>query len=103
LAPIGGHNILEPAGMGIAVVHGPHMHNFLVISQMMAAAGATLMVDSASLSTVVLALLDDPVRRQSMGQKGQDVVHANQGATRCTQTAIEQLLAQSGLLAEQVR
>lgn len=29
LAPVGGHNVLEPAALGLPVLFGPHMHNFL--------------------------------------------------------------------------
>src|SRR3546814_16415397 len=29
LVPIGGHNVLEPAALGLPVLFGPHMHNFL--------------------------------------------------------------------------
>src|SRR3546814_5704822 len=29
LVPIGGHNVLEPAALGLPVLFGPHMHNFV--------------------------------------------------------------------------
>jgi 3-deoxy-D-manno-octulosonic-acid transferase len=32
-APIGGHNLLEPAGFGIPVLFGPHTHNFELMSE----------------------------------------------------------------------
>ena len=92
LAPIGGHNILEPAALGVPVVFGPYMHNFEEISQLMLDAGAALQTDAESLALTVLSLLDDPVRRNIIGQQGQQVVDANQGALQCTQTAIRGLL-----------
>ena len=33
LQPIGGHNLLEPAAVGTAIVTGPHLHNFAEIAQ----------------------------------------------------------------------
>lgn len=98
LVPVGGHNILEPAGLGIAVVHGPHMHNFLEISRLLGEAGGAIQVDASSLASTLLQLLADPVRRQAMGQKGRQVVADNQGATACTQKAIAALLATVAIL-----
>jgi len=40
LVPLGGHNVLEPAALGVPVVVGPHMFNFLEITQQLAAGGA---------------------------------------------------------------
>src|SRR5690606_7072767 len=40
LQDIGGHNLLEPAAAGTAVVTGPHLHNFVDIASRMRAAGA---------------------------------------------------------------
>jgi 3-deoxy-D-manno-octulosonic-acid transferase len=92
ISPIGGHNILEPAALGVAVVFGPHMQNFLEISRMMLEAGAALQTDEARLAEVVLSLLGDPVQREEIGQHGQEVVESNQGALECTRQAIEHLL-----------
>src|SRR5690606_28213525 len=35
LQPVGGHNLLEPAALGVAVVTGPHLHNFADIARQM--------------------------------------------------------------------
>ena len=33
LQAIGGHNLLEPAAVGTAIVTGPHLHNFAEIAR----------------------------------------------------------------------
>jgi 3-deoxy-D-manno-octulosonic-acid transferase len=69
LVPHGGQNILEPARLGAAVVHGPHMTNFRDIAREMDAAGAALEVrDAAALGTAVDSLLSDPARRAHMAE-----------------------------------
>ena len=40
LQDIGGHNLLEPAAVGAAIVTGPHLHNFSDIARQLQAAGA---------------------------------------------------------------
>ena len=92
LMPVGGHNILEPASLGLPVIVGPHMKNFLGITQLMLDAGALVQVaDSDELARVLLELFDNAEQRTAMGQAGLDVVERNQGALDC----IAELLAQS--------
>jgi len=71
-APGGGQNPLEPARLGCAVAAGPHMENFVEVSETLQAEGALARVaDAAGLATWVDALLRDPARRDAMGRAGQ--------------------------------
>lgn len=47
LIPHGGQNVLEPARLGAAVLHGPHMENFRAIVDEMSAKGAAYEVADA--------------------------------------------------------
>ena len=47
LVDIGGHNPFEPAALGSAILHGPHIHKVRDIYDRLAAAGATREVRSA--------------------------------------------------------
>jgi 3-deoxy-D-manno-octulosonic-acid transferase len=58
LVPAGGHNPFEPASLGAAVVHGPHVANFADVFRDMDARGAARGVaDAAELARVVPALV----------------------------------------------
>jgi 3-deoxy-D-manno-octulosonic-acid transferase len=96
LMPVGGHNVLEPASLGLPVIVGPHMKNFLGITRLMLDAGALVQVaDSDELARVLLELFDNAEQRTAMGQAGLDVVERNQGALDCTAELLAQSLKES--------
>jgi len=81
LVPVGGHNVLEPAALGLPVLFGPQMHNFMAARDLLLEAQAALQVaDAAGLAAQLAALLGDPERRAAMGVAGREAVAANRGA-----------------------
>lgn len=81
LVPVGGHNILEPAALGLPVLFGPHMHNFLPARDLLLGADAAMEIAQAdALGESVMRLLEDPPRRHVMGAAGSAAVLANRGA-----------------------
>lgn len=81
LVATGGHNVLEPAALGLPVVFGPHMFNFAMASRMLLAEGAARQVArSSELAEVVLEWLSDASLRARFGERGLQVVEANRGA-----------------------
>ncbi len=78
LAPVGGHNILEPARFGKPVLFGPHMENFHSLAQDMIRQGAALEVSGAEdLATAVSDLLADPQKSQAMGRRAAKIAAGN--------------------------
>ena len=85
LQAIGGHNLLEPAAVGTAVVTGPHLHNFAEISRRMDEAGALRIgADADAVGAALEALLADPALRQAMVQAGGELVEQGRGALQRT-------------------
>lgn len=81
LVAVGGHNLLEPASLGLPVVVGPHVFNFARIHALLAQAGAVVDVrDAAELAAAVGDLLADPAARGRLGEAASGVVAANRGA-----------------------
>jgi len=72
LIPHGGHNLLEPARLGCALIHGPHMMNFLDDARTFADREAAERVsDAAALARAARALLaDSAMRRRRMDAAG---------------------------------
>jgi 3-deoxy-D-manno-octulosonic-acid transferase len=94
LVPAGGHNILEPAVAGRAVVVGPHMENFQEIAEQFRGEGALVQVASPDeLAREVSALLVDPERRRGLGERARALVSRNRGAVSRTADALGSLLA----------
>ncbi len=76
-----GHNLLEPAALGLPVLTGPHLFNFLEIAAQLRAVGALGDVgDGGALTLQLLQLLGETEQRQRMCSAGLKVIHANQGA-----------------------
>ena len=97
LVPIGGHNLLEPAALGVPVLTGPHTFNGEQIARLLIARGAAQVVhNAAELGARVSELLADPRARQRMGAAGRASVDSNRGALEKLLALIEPLLADSG-------
>ncbi len=81
LVPIGGHNALEAAAAGKAILFGPHMSNFQQeASDLLAAGGARQVEDANSLAVACRALLADPAALDAMGRAALEVAEAGRGA-----------------------
>ncbi len=67
LVPHGGQNLLEPARLDCAILHGPHMANFEEIAREMVEAGGSIQVetDEALGNTVASLLTDETMRSRS--------------------------------------
>lgn len=67
LTPVGGHNPMEPARLGCAIVTGPHVFNFQeTFHSMRQRGGLALVRNERDLSASLLRLLTDPMTRQQM-------------------------------------
>jgi len=81
LVPVGGHNLLEPASLGVPILTGPYNFNGEDIYRKMRDAGAVGEVrDAGGLADSLEKLLGDDSLRRESGGRGRSVVQANRGA-----------------------
>ena len=81
LVPIGGHNLLEPAALGMPILSGPHTHNAQDIAELLAQAGVLRIVRSREeLGQRVADYFDDPEHARQDGARGQEVIAQSRGA-----------------------
>jgi 3-deoxy-D-manno-octulosonic-acid transferase len=81
LVEVGGHNVLEPAALGLPVLFGPHMFNFEQARALLLERGAGRQVEGAlQLEPAVAKLFHEPAQREAMGRAGREVLQANRGA-----------------------
>ena len=94
LAPIGGHNLLEPAALGLPIVTGPHVFNALDIAEKFIELGACRMVaGSDELGDLVAGLLERPDEARQLGENALKVLEQNRGALQRLMILLEPLLA----------
>jgi 3-deoxy-D-manno-octulosonic-acid transferase len=96
----GGHNVLEPAAHGVAVVTGAHTHNFHVIVDLLNEADAIVQLPPvegaeavAKLTEVFQRLLADAEWRRGLGTRAKEIINANQGAVERTMKLIAPLFS----------
>ncbi|WP_238941312.1 3-deoxy-D-manno-octulosonic acid transferase [Jannaschia sp. Os4] len=90
LVPVGGHNPYEPAALGSAILHGPHVHNFAEIYERLTEARAAERVDDARALGPALARLLEPDRAAEMAHAAWEVCSAG---AEVTDKAIDLLFA----------
>jgi len=95
LAPLGGHNPLEPAFWDRPVLLGPHMDHFADPTRTLLAAGGAFQVeDEQELAEKVEDLLTDPELRERMGRAAGKVCRRTDGAFERTVELILETLAE---------
>jgi 3-deoxy-D-manno-octulosonic-acid transferase len=100
VAPVGGHNVLEPALDARAVVTGPHTSNFKSIVAALLEHDALVQLPDTQapqaaareLARALRELLDDEVRRRRTGERARAVLEENRGATARTVELLAPLL-----------
>jgi 3-deoxy-D-manno-octulosonic-acid transferase len=95
LVPRGGHNIIEPAQHGVAIVVGNHTENFRDIVSLFQSRGAVKIVGPAELPLVFLDLLANEEARRGLGQRAAETMRSQTGATARTVAALQELLRPS--------
>jgi len=93
LVPHGGHNILEPAQYGVAVVTGNHTDNFRDMVGLFERNRAVRIVGPAELPLVFLELLANEPERRALGLRASETLRSQAGATQRTADALMELLA----------
>ncbi len=91
----GGQNPIEPAKLGAAVLHGPHVGNFAQVYRDLAdARGAMEVADEAALEAALRLYFSDPALLRRSGRATQEAVERFGGATTRIMQALEPWLAQ---------
>lgn len=92
----GGHNLMEPAVLGVPVLFGPYNFSFKeTVDDLLAADAGKLVRDAAELRAAVVALVADRDQRRALGLRAQRVVDAGRGATARNYALLRELLASS--------
>jgi len=99
IAKTGGHNILEPAAVGAAVITGAHTFNFKQIVETFVKDHAVIQLPPLSevdatieLSNVLRRLLADADKRTELGRRAMKLVDQNRGATERTLDLLSSVL-----------
>lgn len=95
LVRVGGHNLLEPAALGIPSLTGPHYYNAEDIAELLSEVGAcNIITDSESLATALEDYFRNPDRRRRDGERGLKAVRDNRGTLDRLMALLGPLLAE---------
>ncbi|SFI71232.1 3-deoxy-D-manno-octulosonic-acid transferase [Bosea sp. OK403] len=93
LTPVGGHNPIEPAKLGCALLHGPYVHNATdVFAAFDRGGGAREVADTQALAGAVHRWLSDPAAARQAARAAAQTSHQLGGALNRTMQTIEPLL-----------
>ena len=93
LVPVGGHNVLEAIAMNVPVLCGPCMNNSQSVCDELCAADAIEQAENADdLIQKLIALHDNPQRREQQMKHALAVLQANQGTLLRCMEEVESIL-----------
>ncbi len=93
LKPIGGHNLLEPAAVGVPVVTGTQLFNFREGEALFKAANAMILVENQNeLANAIIDLFKDKEKRQQFSERGIGIVNSNKGSVKKHMDIIAELM-----------
>jgi 3-deoxy-D-manno-octulosonic-acid transferase len=92
LVPRGGHNILEPAQHGVAIVVGTHTGNFRDIVALFQRRDAVRIVSLSEMPLTLIHLLANADERRALGRRAEETMRSQMGATARTLEALKTLL-----------
>jgi 3-deoxy-D-manno-octulosonic-acid transferase len=96
LQEVGGHNLLEPAALGVPALVGPHTFNFTEITRLLLDTGAVQRIaDAAGLGAKLCELLSDPEQRSRRGEAGRLRIERERGALARTLELVQSCLGYS--------
>ncbi|EJA3103542.1 lipid IV(A) 3-deoxy-D-manno-octulosonic acid transferase [Vibrio vulnificus] len=85
---VGGHNVLEPAALGVPVITGPSYYNFKEIIEELLAENCISVNTADTLPTSLGELFDDPDHREKLITNASKVVKRNQGSLQHTMNSV---------------
>jgi 3-deoxy-D-manno-octulosonic-acid transferase len=94
LVPQGGHNVIEPAQHGVAIVVGNHTENFRDMVALFQSRDAVRIVSLPELPLTLMRLLADAGERRALGQRARETMRSQTGARARTLEALKTLLAE---------
>lgn len=92
LVPRGGHNIIEPAMHGVAIITGQHTENFRDIVAVFQSRNAVRIASMPELPRLLMQLFEDDNERRALGLRAKETMQSQTGATARTLAALKTLL-----------
>jgi 3-deoxy-D-manno-octulosonic-acid transferase len=93
LVPRGGHNIIEPALHGVAIIVGDHTENFRDIVSLFQKQDAVRVVTPAEFPLMLMDLFANEAERKVLGQRALQTMKSQTGATERTLTELKALMS----------
>lgn len=91
--PVGGHNPLEPAALGLPVAFGPHMFNARESAEiLLKAGGACQAADPGQLAVILDRWSGDAAGRRACGERARQAVEGQRGASQMIAGMIKSLV-----------
>jgi 3-deoxy-D-manno-octulosonic-acid transferase len=92
LVPRGGHNIIEPAQHGVAIVVGNHTENFRDIVSLFQSRDAVRVVSAAEFPLQIMELLNDDEERKALGRRAAKTLAEQRGVTEVVAKQLKDLI-----------